>query len=58
MRKYLSAGDYSIRILCNFSNMENILSYPVKLYTKFILFGNYFSNMGKTEKCCIFNFEI
>jgi hypothetical protein len=37
--------------------MENILSYPVKLYTKFILFGKYFSYMDKTEKCCIFNFS-
>jgi hypothetical protein len=57
MRKYLSAGDNSIRILCNFSSMENILSYPVKLYTKFILFGKYFSYMDKAEKCCIFNFS-
>jgi hypothetical protein len=42
-RKYWPAGDNSIRILCNFSSMENMLSYPVKLYTKFILFGKYFS---------------
>jgi hypothetical protein len=57
MRKYLSAGDNSIRILCNFSSMENILSYAVKLYAKFILFGKYFSYMDKTEKCCNLNFS-
>jgi hypothetical protein len=52
MRKYLSAGDNSIQILCNSSGMENILSYPVKLYTK------YFSYIDKTEKCCISIFSI
>jgi hypothetical protein len=46
----------SIRILYYFSSMENILSYPVKLYTKFILFGK-ISHLDKTEKICIFNFS-
>jgi hypothetical protein len=44
MRKYLSAGDNSIRILCKFFSMENILSYPVK-YEKNIRNSSYFENI-------------
>jgi hypothetical protein len=65
MRKYLSAGDNTIRILSNFFSMENILSYAVKLNTKFILFGKYFSYSTRQKDkrinffpifflCCIF----